>query len=179
MAKPGDAIIYGAASTLAVVGFFNPVPLLDAVFILGTWAGMLTTLAGTYGVEFNAKAFMTLLKQILLSIGAYALGVLSFLTVIKWTGIGTLPAAIANAGLNFTFTWAVGNLYREAWAEGREPASDEIEQRLKRAVDAIKASMARDNRAKLKQRYEELRKQGIDQKDALLKVLMEEFGTDS
>ncbi len=171
----GNVLIYSAASGLAVAGFANPLPLADALYIIPSWAGMLAGVAHAFEVKFDTDAFKTMMGQILLGMGVYVIGVGVFSTIVKWTGVGTFPAAIVNAALNFSFTVVLGKVYQAAWAEGREPAANEIEKQFKNAVDKVRA-MDSAARARLKLHYEQLRAQGLSQKDALTKALVEYFG---
>jgi uncharacterized protein (DUF697 family) len=170
-----NAVILGAAAGLAVAGFVNPIPLLDGVYIATAWAGMLASLAPICGVKFDKTAFMTAIKAVFFSLGAYLVGVYAFLTIIKWTGVGTFPAAIVNAALNFSFTVGVGKVYENAWSEGREPGSDEIASQFRTMIDLVK-KMDKETRTELKEKYDRLRAEGASQKDALSQVLAEYFG---
>jgi uncharacterized protein (DUF697 family) len=170
-----NAVIFGAAGTVAVAGFLNPVPLLDYAYIFAAWAGMLATLAPVCGAKFDKEGFYALIKSAFASVAAYMLGVYAFITAVKWTGIGTIPAAIVNAALNFSFTVAVGKIYEAAWSEGREPAKDELTKRFTAIIEQVRG-MDSSARKRLKARYDALRGSGKSQKDALIEVLTEYFG---
>ena len=132
--EKANAEINMAAVIASGAGAANPIPLAgDVVILIGIWSAMLFRMAKIYEVEFDEKGTNILLKQAFRSVGWYALGTMFFVGITKSTGIGTGPAMVANAGLNFAFTKAVGHMYQQAWIEGRTPTKDELIQGLQNA----------------------------------------------
>ena len=82
---------------LGLVGVFNLIPFLDAPSLIRTWMHMLSRTAECYDMPFDENAFLTMLTYMPLSVASAIFGVGALLTLGQWTGIGTLPAGIANS----------------------------------------------------------------------------------
>lgn len=176
-----NEIIWGAASTAAIAGAFNPVPFAgDIAILITTWVVMLGSLASVYNTSFNESAFRVAAWEALKSAGLYVLGTLSFIYALKFTGMGTLPAALANATLNFGFTMGVGFMYKKAWRNNAEPDTDEMEKVLKEVVEVVKVNFSKEGRARILEIYNDAKASGDSKKDALQKVFKfifeDEFG---
>jgi uncharacterized protein (DUF697 family) len=168
-------VIWPAAMTAAAVGAMNPIPLADYVYLTGIWVGMLGTLAGIYGAEFDLKAFRTAAMQILYSAGLYLVGIFAFVSAAKYTGVGTIGAIIVNAVLNFGFTAAVGKMYQQAWRENRDPDLEELRGLLINTAKDIRARLTKEERKRLVARYKKELAEGKSRKEALEAVLKEFF----
>lgn len=131
--RKADDIIMQTSGGMAALGITNPIPLADAPLLISGWGTMLVRLAACYDVAFDLDGFMLMMKQMPISVWLYVFGVGAFLTITQWTGVGTVPAGIANGALNGAFTYALGKLYKQAFREGRVPTSKEVYTTLKNA----------------------------------------------
>lgn len=136
-----NAEINMAATIAAAAGVANPIPLAgDVVALVAIWTGMLISTARIYEIEIDERSIRIALKQAWRSLGWYAAGTISFITIVKWTGVFTVPAAAANGALNAAFTKAVGHMYQQAWIEGWDsPSQEDLDGALKNAFNNRKA----------------------------------------
>ncbi len=191
-----EAIIWTAAGTAAVAGALNPIPLAgDGVILITAWVTMLASLASVYGMEFDKQVFgiddwnacsrifehapgkadVFLGFQAFKSVVAYAIGTLTFIYLLKFTGAGSAFAALLNALLNFGFTAAVGFMYKDAWEKGEEPTKEEMIAMLKGVVKYVKSGLTKQKRKEMTAMYQEELRKGRSKKDAVLKVVKQFF----
>jgi uncharacterized protein (DUF697 family) len=171
-----EAIIWTAAGTAAVAGALNPIPLAgDGVILITAWVTMLASLASVYGMEFDKRAFKIAAFQAFKSVVAYAIGTLTFIYLLKFTGAGSAFAALLNALLNFGFTAAVGFMYKDAWEKGEEPTKEEMIAMLKGVVKYVKSGLTKQKRKEMTAMYQEELRKGRSKKDAVLKVVKQFF----
>ena len=167
-----NGIIYGASFGAAMAGAANPVPLAgDVAILIGAWGSMLLTLAGIYGERFDMSTFKQGALQALASVYLYLAGTLLFIGITKYTGVGTVPAMIANAILNFGFTMAVGYMYKDAWENNRTPSAADLEFALNDAAEDMKRIFSRKEMRKIVDIYNRSRKSGYSKKESIQKVL--------
>lgn len=122
-----EAIVQRNALLAAGAGVADPTPGgFDVPIMIGLWATMLFELADVYHVQFDKKAFKIVAKSALKAALLFLVGSKTFTTILKYTGIFTLPAVLANGALNYGFTLAVGKLYMGAWQEGWTPTEADL-----------------------------------------------------
>lgn len=171
-----EVLIWAAASGAAVAGALNPVPFVgDGIVLITAWITMLTGIAKIYEVSFNAKTFRIGALQAFKSIMLYAVGTLSFIYLLKYTGVGTIAAAIANAALNFGFTAGIGFMYKEAWENDEEPTTKDIGELLKNVIDYFKNGFSKEKRKKMVDTYNIEIGKGKSMSEALTIVLKSFF----
>lgn len=118
---------------LAMAGGAIPVPLLDLAAVTAVQLDMLKRLAGTYAVPFDggsARSFVTSLTTALVGTTAARVGA-SLVKLVP--GVGTLAGGAAQVVLTGASTYAVGNLFKRLFREGR--TIDEL------TVDAVREEL--------------------------------------
>lgn len=114
--------------------------------------------------------------HLLVTITAYAGGIVAFLTLVKWTGFGTLLAAVCNALLNASFTYVVGKYYQESWRDGINPAPGGLRARILEVIDEIDDLLDSEaTRKALVADYKKLRAAGYSIEDAIWKMVTKLF----
>ena len=171
-----DVIMYTAAGTAAVAGALNPFPFVgDGLILITAWGGMLTAISAELGFEFDMKSFKIIALQAFQSVALYAMGTLSFIYLLKYTGLGTPAAAMANAALNFGFTLGVGTMYRNAWEKGEEPTSQDILDLLKGVIGFFKDGLTKEKRASMLNSYNDEIDKGNSKSSSFTTVLKKFF----
>ncbi|MEM6377451.1 MAG: hypothetical protein AAF705_04505 [Bacteroidota bacterium] len=171
-----NAIVISASTTAAIAGAANPVPFIgDGLILVTAWVAMLGTLAAHHDIDFEGKSFRILAFQIFKSIIAYAAGTLSFIYLLKFTGGGTIIAAILNATLNFGFTMVVGYMYSDAWERNEEPTKEEVLEALKNVVHTAKDGFSKRRRKEMIQTYQTKKEKGASHSEAIIDVIKDFF----
>jgi uncharacterized protein (DUF697 family) len=96
----------GLAGAVGVPGAFAAHG--DVPILIGIWTTLLVRLAFLAGKDLDKGKAAKIVAGVLLAIGGFAGGVKLMTTAIAYTGIGTIPAMVANAGANATLTYFFG-----------------------------------------------------------------------
>jgi uncharacterized protein (DUF697 family) len=96
----------GLAGAVGVPGAF--VAHADVPILVGIWITLLVRLAVLAGKDLDKGKAAKIVAGVLLATGGFAGGVKLMTTAIAYTGVGTVPAVIANAGANATLTYFFG-----------------------------------------------------------------------
>lgn len=172
-----DTIIWTAATGAAIAGALNPTPLVGDVAILITaWVTMLGGMAKLYGAKFDVESFLVAAKQALKSAGLYLAGTFIFIGIVKFTGAGTVPAAVANALLNFGFTASVGLMYKNAWRVNSDPSVEDLEALLREVAEEVVHHLKGEQRRTIMRMYKESRRNGSSRREAIERVINYVFG---
>jgi uncharacterized protein (DUF697 family) len=131
---------------LAMAGGIIPIPLVDLAAVTAVQLDMLKQLASTYAVPFesgSARAFVTSLTSALAGTSAARMGA----SLIKLVPvIGTLAGGAAQVVVTGASTYAVGNLFKRLFRDGRsieQLTVGEVKDELMSYFDAGK-DIARD-----------------------------------
>lgn len=101
--------ITSAAALAGAVGVPGSFAAHADVWVLGlVWAGLFTTIADATGTTFTRHERTRIIKGVLAGAAAFIGGMKAATTVIAYTGVGTIPAMLANASINATFTYTFG-----------------------------------------------------------------------
>ena len=131
---------------LAMAGGIIPIPLVDLAAVTAVQLDMLKQLASTYAVPFesgSARAFVTSLTSALAGTSAARMGA-SLIKLVP--GIGTLAGGAAQVVVTGASTYAVGNLFKRLFRDGRsieQLTVGEVKDELMSYFDAGKG-IARD-----------------------------------
>jgi uncharacterized protein (DUF697 family) len=110
-------IIWTAAG-LGGVGLFSAFAAhADIAVISAAWTGMLVTLAVQAGHSLSKDGALKIVAGILFAVGGLAGGIKLANTYFAYTGVGTVPAMIVNAGANATLTYIVGKAAAKTFME--------------------------------------------------------------
>lgn len=94
---------------LGVEGFFGVfTPHWDVPIIIGAWTAMFGRLYNQAGTRLDKHTRRKIAAGVFLGIGGIAGGVKVANTTLAYTGVGTGPAMVANAGTNAIVTYLVG-----------------------------------------------------------------------
>lgn len=128
-----DSIIRQAAVGSSVVAGTPMQPEIDqnVNMLIGSWSAMLKALAVVYDVQFDENVWKTMAKKIFMITVSNLIGPRAsyFLNFIG-NDIAVLLAKIA---LGYASTRAIGNMYKNAWREGREPSEEELKTTLSKS----------------------------------------------
>jgi len=80
----------------------------DIPVLVGIWSNLLVRLAIQAGRDIEKGVAAKIVAGVLLAIGGFAGGVKLMTTALAYTGVGTVPAIIANSGANATLTYFFG-----------------------------------------------------------------------
>lgn len=118
---------------LGVEGLFSSFggPGVDLLIIAGAWVVMVVRLASQAGHVMSKARARKLCTAIAVSMGGFLGGTKAAITAFAYTGIGTIPAMVANGGLNGVITYVVGIAIAETFLQ-----SDEIS-----SIDALARSI--------------------------------------
>ncbi|TAL32255.1 MAG: DUF697 domain-containing protein [Phenylobacterium sp.] len=98
-----------AAGGLGVVGLFGAFTAhADVAVITAAWAGMFVKLGSQAGHSMNKDTCLKVATGVIVGIGGLAAGVKVANTWLAYTGVGTIPAMICNAGTNAGMTYIIG-----------------------------------------------------------------------
>ncbi|MEM7126356.1 MAG: DUF697 domain-containing protein [Chloroflexota bacterium] len=166
--------IFRTAVTLAVVGAANPIPLVgDVGIVLAGWGRMLFYMANLYEAHYDKNWLLKALAEVFKSLGWYAVSTTIFIGAIelaKFTGVGTISSMIMSALFNACFTFAVGNMYKEAWRIGEEPTEAQLSSAIRSSIEYVQS---RNVRQKAREVYSNARKEGLSREDSLKEVVKE------
>jgi uncharacterized protein (DUF697 family) len=95
-----------AAAAIGIPGAFGAH--VDVPAIAAIWTGMLLRLSAQAGSRMENGKAMKVAAGVLAGIGLFKMGFKLANTYIAYTGIGTIPAVVANAGANGTVTYLFG-----------------------------------------------------------------------
>ena len=111
MAIPANmnfTIVFTSLS-LGGMGFFTAFAAhADVPMITAAWSTMLLTLAVQAGHKLSKDKALKIAAGILIGVGGLVGGVKLANTYFAYSGVGTIPAMIMNAGANATVTYLVG-----------------------------------------------------------------------
>lgn len=100
---------------------------LDVVAIAGIWGNLLLMLGKQAGAEFDKAKATKIVAVILAGVGLFGTGFKLANTYFAYTGIGTIPAVVLNAGANASITYLFGKaVARTFLAEGATGPADSI-----------------------------------------------------
>lgn len=120
MAIPANmnGTILWTAGSLGGVGLFSAFAAhADVAVITGAWATMLVTLAVQAGHSLDKDKALKIVAGVLLGVGGLVGGTKLATTYFAYTGVGTIPAMLANASANATLTYLVGKAAATAFLE--------------------------------------------------------------
>lgn len=104
--------------SLGGLGLFSAfAPHADLGVITTAWTAMFVTLAVQTGHKLSKDTALKIVGGILLGVGGIAGGAKLANTYFAYTGIGTIPAMLANAGANATITYLVGKAAAKTFIE--------------------------------------------------------------
>jgi hypothetical protein len=84
----------------------------DLMIIATAWAGMIGALAGIADVKLDKITALKIATTILVSFGSFVGGSKLAVQAFAYTGVGTLPALVANGGINAVVTYLTGTTIR-------------------------------------------------------------------
>ncbi len=106
------------ATSLGAVGAFSFIAAhADIPVIAGAWGGMFVTLAMQAGRSLEKDTALKVAGGILVVLGGLATGAKVANTYFALTGVGTLPAMLANIGCNAGMTILVGRASAKVFLE--------------------------------------------------------------
>jgi hypothetical protein len=118
---PGNmqrSILWTAAS-LGGVGLFGAFAAhADLIAIAPGWGGLLVKLAQQSGKALDKERALKIATAVILGVGGFAGGIKLATTTLSYTGIGTVPAMLANAGTNAVLTYLFGRAAAHTFLEG-------------------------------------------------------------
>ncbi len=123
-----------AAGGVGIPGAFGG-PHVDVPALIGLWAVMFVRLADQAGSALDRHTATKLATGVALAVGGFGSGVKLATTAFAATGIGTVPALIANISLNAVVTWLVGRAAAHIFTE------NDTEQTVENLVRAIVAML--------------------------------------
>ncbi|MDO8381017.1 DUF697 domain-containing protein [Phenylobacterium sp.] len=98
-----------AALGLGFVGLFGAFQAhADVAVIVAAWATMFVTLARQAGNAMSRDAALKVAAGVIVGIGGMAMGIKVANNWLAYTGVGTIPAMICNAGTNGFVTYIIG-----------------------------------------------------------------------
>jgi uncharacterized protein (DUF697 family) len=103
----------------------------DLLAIAPAWTGMFLRLANQAGKPMERDRVLKVVTGVLVGVTSFVGGVKLANSYFAYTGIGTIPAIVVNAGVNGTLTWLAGR----AWAQIC------LEDDLEQSVDNLIASL--------------------------------------
>lgn len=104
-----QATIVWTAAGLGGTGFLSVFTgVADIGIITAAWATMFVTLAGKAGRKMDKDKALKIIAGLFMGVGGFAAGVKIVETGLAYTGIGTIPAMVLNAGTNAAMTYVVG-----------------------------------------------------------------------
>ena len=104
-----NATILWTSLSLGGLGLFTTfVAHADIGFVSVAWATMFVTLAIQAGHSLSKDTALKIAAGVMIGVGGLAGGIKVANTYFAYTGFGTIPAMLANAGTNATFTYIVG-----------------------------------------------------------------------
>ena len=96
---------------------------------------MFASISEDAGVHVDRDKLLKIATGVLLGVGGLLGGMKMANTYFAYTGIGTIPAVVANAGMNAVATWLAGR----AW--GHIVLEEDLEQSVENLVRAMMASI--------------------------------------
>lgn len=116
--QQADKIIQDFAFGSGLTGFV-PIPLLDAVSLIGLQRLMLHRLSTLYGIPFKKNLGKTLLATSFTGLTPVASSSLVGTTLLKFfPGIGTLAGGMSMSALSSASTYAVGKVFKQHFENG-------------------------------------------------------------
>lgn len=107
----------------------------DILAIAPAWVAMFASISEDAGVHVDRDKLLKIATGVLLGVGGLLGGMKMANTYFAYTGIGTIPAVVANAGMNAVATWLAGR----AW--GHIVLEEDLEQSVENLVRAMMASI--------------------------------------
>ena len=95
-----------AAGAVGIPGAFGAHA--DVPVLLGIWTTLLIRLASQAGESMSKATAAKVAAGVLVGIGGFQAGVKLATTYFAYTGVGTIPAIIVNAGANASLTYIFG-----------------------------------------------------------------------
>ena len=80
----------------------------DIPIITSAWAGLSVYLIDAAGINMDKASILKLVAGVLTAITSFIIGYKTATTAAAYTGIGTVPAIVVNAGLNGIVTYSYG-----------------------------------------------------------------------
>jgi Domain of unknown function (DUF697) len=103
------ATVAWTAAGLGTMGLFTAFAAhADVGAITTAWSGMFIRLAHQADLELDKDDALKIAAGVLVGIGGLAAGVKLANTWLAYTGVGTLPAMVCNAGTNGAVTYVIG-----------------------------------------------------------------------
>lgn len=124
------------AGGLGVEGLFSAFAAhADLAIITAAWTGMLVTLADQADLNLGKDQALKIATGVVVGIGGMAAGVKAANAFFAYTGVGTLPAMLCNAGTNGTVTYMVGMAAARVFmSEGKDACIEEIIRAIVRMI---------------------------------------------
>ncbi len=111
---------------LAMGGGAIPVPVLDLAAVTAVQLDLLKRLATLYGVPFDARSSRAFLTSLTGALGAGAVARVGASLAKAIPGVGTIGGGIAQVVLTGATTYAIGQLFRRVFREGRSLAELDV-----------------------------------------------------
>lgn len=89
----------------------------DLVVIAPSWAGLIIKLADQAGHELDRDKALKIATGVALGVAGFVGGVKLANTYLAYTGVGTIPAMLANASANGVLTYLMGKAAAQTFLE--------------------------------------------------------------
>lgn len=111
----------------------------DLVVITTAWVAMIVTLAAQADVDIERNTIVKIVGALLISLGGFIGGTKLAIQGFALTGIGTIPAIVANVGINAVVTYTVGMAVARLFIQ--KSRVDSIELFVQAVVGAVLAAL--------------------------------------
>jgi len=134
--KKMKSIVRWAALGLGAEGFFGVFAAhADLGAITAAWITMFIALAAEAGTELDKATAMKIATGIVVGIGGMAAGIKMAEAWLAYTGVGTIPAMLCNAGTNAIMTYMIGNAAARVFvAQDGSACAEEVVKAIMRIV---------------------------------------------
>jgi uncharacterized protein (DUF697 family) len=117
-----NALIAGGVGIVGAFGAHADIP-----FLIGIWVKMTLEIADCMGRKLDKDRAKKLVTGVITGIGGFVGGVKLANTYFAYTGIGTIPAILANVGTNGSLTYIYGKALTRVFAsESKEFTIDTL-----------------------------------------------------
>jgi hypothetical protein len=128
----------GGTAAFGVAGAFAG-PHADVPAIIGSWSVMVGSLAKDAGMTMSGDDALKLAAGVATGVSLALAGVKFATMAFTWSGIGTVPAVVANCGLNAAVTYLFGRSVAVTFRGSDRYAS--VETIIRKVLDAVLYSL--------------------------------------
>ncbi len=128
---------------LAMGGGAIPVPVLDLAAVTAVQLDLLKRLAALYDVPFEARSSRAFLTSLTGALGAGALARVGASLAKAIPGVGTIGGGITQVVLTGATTYAVGQLFKRVFREGRTIAQLDVDDVREEAAGYLESGKGR------------------------------------